>query len=132
MGTRCLTTFVDERGKEICVMYRQFDGYLDGHGKELAKFLKDFNLVNGFTPEDEKRRTANGIGCLAAQIVAHFKEGIGNIYLYPSDTRNVWESYVYEVSNKEGRPWIKAFSDRLLLEGYPEDFLNGIKNVQED
>ena len=38
MGTRSLT-FVYEDNKPIVNMYRQFDGYPEGHGQELADFL---------------------------------------------------------------------------------------------
>ena len=40
MGTRSLTTFDDEwKNEEIAVLYRQYDGYPQGHGKELFEFL---------------------------------------------------------------------------------------------
>lgn len=46
MGTRSITKFIEE-GKEICGLYRQFDGYPEGHGKELAEFLQNMPIVNG-------------------------------------------------------------------------------------
>ena len=51
MGTRSLTVFNDEDGKEIAVMYRQFDGYPSGHGTELAEFLAGKKMVNGFNSD---------------------------------------------------------------------------------
>ena len=47
MGTRCLTFVYDEAGDPLLNMYRQFDGYMSGHGAELAEFLHDRKLVNG-------------------------------------------------------------------------------------
>ena len=35
------------------------------------------------------------MGCLAAQVVAHFKEEPGRFYLYPAGTRNCGEEYIY-------------------------------------
>lgn len=101
MGTRSLTVIRNDRKKEICVLYRQYDGYLEGHGKDLAEFLNGFTVVNGFndkTPE----RAANGNECLAGQIIAHFKEGIGHFYLYPAYQRNCDEEYIYYVDYKQG------------------------------
>lgn len=99
MGTRSLTVFEDD-GKEIVVMYRQFDGYPSGHGQELADFLKSKVLVNGFHPDD-RRDIANGMGDLAAQCVMHFKSDkdarIGGIYLYAAGTRDAGEEYIYTV-----------------------------------
>lgn len=100
MGTRCLTVIEDEQGTEILVMYRQFDGYPEGHGKELKSFLKGFKIVNGISDRNAKK-TANGAHCLAGQIVVHFKgtpeHRLGGIYLYPAGTRDVGEEYVYRV-----------------------------------
>ena len=53
MGTRCLTVFKNAKNKEIAVLYRQYDGYLDGHGAELADFLKNKKIVNGLQGENK-------------------------------------------------------------------------------
>jgi hypothetical protein len=37
------------------------------------------------------------MGCLAAQVVAKFKDGPGNIYLHKAGTINCWEEWRYEV-----------------------------------
>jgi hypothetical protein len=95
MGTRSLTVVMDQ-GKEIVCMYRQFDGYPSGLGQELRDFLSKRKIVNGFSAGDS--RNFNGIGCLAAQVVAHFKKGIGNVYLYAPGTRDVGEEYVYTIT----------------------------------
>ena len=71
MGTRSLTFVYD--GKEPMInMYRQYDGYPSGHGSNLAEFLNSFDaIVNGISVGDN-RKIANGMGCLAAQLIAHF------------------------------------------------------------
>lgn len=85
MGTRCLT-IVEESGRgEICVLYRQHDGYPTGRGAELKSFLEGMQVVNGLGPGN-MNRMANGMDCLAAQLVAHFKKGPGDsIYIRPAD-----------------------------------------------
>jgi hypothetical protein len=97
MGTRCLTRVFDFKGAEIICLYRQFDGYPDGHGAELREFLDGFKIVNGLNNLTGK--IANGMGCLAAQLVAHFKadHGPGGFYLYPPGAKDVGEEFVYEV-----------------------------------
>lgn len=48
MGTRSIVTFKSEwDGEEICAIYRQFDGYPEGRGKELANFLDGYRIGNG-------------------------------------------------------------------------------------
>ena len=41
MGTRSLTFVYDEDGRKIINMYRQYDGYPSGHGKDLAESLPE-------------------------------------------------------------------------------------------
>lgn len=98
MGTRSLTRVFDEHGQAICCLYRQYDGYPSGHGKDLAEFLAPITVVNGLGALGARAaRVANGMGCLAAQLVAHLKKEPGNFYLYSADTSDVGEEYVYEV-----------------------------------
>jgi hypothetical protein len=94
MGTRSLT-FVYEENKPIMNMYRQFDGYISGHGQELADFLKSGTLVNGYS--DKKTIQFNGMGCLAAQLICNFKKSVGGFYIYPVDSTDCWQEYEYHL-----------------------------------
>ena len=80
MGTRSNTVIYDD-DVQILNLYRQHDGYLSGHGAELLAFLEPMTIVNGFTMG--ATNIANGAGCLAAQMVAHFKVGVGGFYIQP-------------------------------------------------
>ena len=95
MGTRSLT-FVYDDEKPIINMYRQYDGYPTGHGAELAEFLAPFTMVNGISTV-ETRKVANGMGCLAAQLVANFKSEAGGFYLYPTSAVDCGQDYEYHV-----------------------------------
>ena len=100
MGTRSLTFVYEKYGNKqlpIINMYRQMDGYPSGHGAELAEFLNGFGLVNGYKL-DTPTKTANGMGCLAAQLVANFKKGIGQFYLEPAEARDCGQDYEYHIS----------------------------------
>ena len=110
MGTRSLTIISEKLGgDEFMVMYRQMDGYPSGHGVDLFNALKDVVITDGIGG-DELLKTANGMGCLAAQLVGHFKTEPGGIYLYPSGTRDVWEDYIYTLYplNKKGNLQIQV------------------------
>jgi hypothetical protein len=100
MGTRSLT-FVYDGETPIINMYRQYDGYPTGHGAEIAEFLAPFNMVNGLQL-NETRKVANGMGCLAAQLVANFKDGAGGFYLYPTSAVDCGQDYEYHIYNKDG------------------------------
>lgn len=114
MSTRSLTVFKDEEGQEIAVMYRQLDGYPKGHGKDLTEMLSGIKMVNGLSI-DNPGKVANGMGCLAAQIVAHFKEGPGGIYLLPAGSRDCGEDYTYLITGNTDEPEIEIRDRRKLL-----------------
>lgn len=94
MGTRSLTLVYDDK-ETLVNMYRQFDGYPSGHGKELFDFLSSGKLVNGLG--NDEGLVFNGMPCLAAAVVAHFKDGPGGIYLLPAKARDCGQDYEYHV-----------------------------------
>jgi len=96
MGTRSLT-FVYEDNTPLMCMYRQYDGYPTGHGFELANFLNSFDAIVSGVNIKETRKIANGMGCLAAQMVAHFKIGVGSFYIYPVDCGDCGQEYEYHL-----------------------------------
>lgn len=94
MGTRSLTKVIykwsDEKanksGRRTLVnMYRQMDGYPSGMGADIVEFLNQVGTNHG------------GIQCIAAQLVAHFKDGAGNYYLYPTNAKDCGQEYEYEI-----------------------------------
>ncbi len=101
MGTRCLTIIYDH-GKPIVNLYRQYDGYPSGHGAELAEFLGQFAAITNGISMNETRKTANGMGCLAAQLVAHFKQSVGGFYIHSVDATECGQDYEYHVYEKNG------------------------------
>ena len=111
MRTRSLTyVYSETTNTPIVCMYRQYDGYPSCHGSELAEFLAPFKIVNGFSLNDNLKKSANGMGCLAAQMVAHFKVAIGNIYIHePILGRDDWQDYEYHV-----------FPDRVVVKNPTE------------
>jgi len=116
MGTRSLT-FVYENNKPIVNMYRQFDGYPSGHGSELAEFLMSGKMVNGYSTKTEKQ--FNGMGCLAAQMIAEFKDGVGGFYIYSVDSTDCWQEYEYHVF--ENRVVVKNPTE-VIFEGEWDKF----------
>ena len=141
MGTRSLTYIeeshqtavadeennneVHETKQNILCMYRQYDGYLSGHGAELAEFLQDFTVVNGYNSNTPKR-AANGMGCLAAQLIAHFKDGIGNIYIHEPNESDCGEEYTYTVYEEDGKVRVRAYdvwAKKIIFDGTPKQML---------
>jgi hypothetical protein len=146
MGTRSLTHFIerhsepskDKRYKpivkntEVVVMYRQYDGYPSGHGIELAEFLAKGKLVNGIGLNDEL--VFNGMGCLAAQVVAYFKEGAGGIYLHSAGTKDCWQDYDYYVIADTDTMQITlkcvGYGGKVIFEGTPKEFVEKVLELE--
>jgi hypothetical protein len=144
MGTRSLTYVKSEYDTDdnIICMYRQYDGYPEGHGLDLANFLNGFRVINGFNGNPKLR--ANGMGCLSAQIIKHLKEGIGNIYLYPPNSKDCGEEYIYEIfmspilgQQNIDNVLIKCIDvwngNQVIFEGSPQEFIYQYgEKLQED
>lgn len=132
MGTRSITRIQDEHGS-YATIYMQYDGYPEGLGAELADFLAPFTVVNGFGIGAEMGSTANGAGCLAAQLVAHFKTGVGNVYLAPKGSADIGEEYFYDILYKDGELRISVFevpyegNNELMFKGSPTEMQEWIK-----
>lgn len=132
MGTRSLTIFTENDSVEIGVIYRQLDGYPEGHGKELAQMLSGMQLVNGLSI-NQPAKIANGMSCLAAQVVAYFKSGPGGIYLYPAGTRRCGEDYIYLVTGKDGKEVqieVRERRGNVLYKGPASKFEAWLKRTQ--
>jgi hypothetical protein len=116
MGTRSTTKFFD--GEHcVCSIYQQYDGYISGVGHDLANWLKDKKIVNGYNSEmTMESGFANGMGCLAAQYVASQKAKIGGFYMTTPDDI---QGYDYEVRFVDGKIQIKV--DKFV--GTPEELL---------
>ena len=121
MGTRSLT-YVYEGETPIMCMYRQFDGYLEGHGQELATFLDDLTIGNGISGKPELFNFANGMGCLAAQMIVWFKKTPGGFYIHPIELdQDAWQDYEYHVY--ENKVVVKN-PDEVIFEGSYEEFMS--------
>jgi len=116
MGTRSLT-FVYDGDVPLINIYRQYDGYPSGHGHELAQFLDSKTLVNGYGEQNSVE--ANGMGCLAAQLIVQLKHGVGGIYIYPVSSTDCFQDYEYHVY--EDKVIVKD-PTAVIFEGTWEDF----------
>lgn len=109
MGTRSVTR-VHEGSKTspvLVAIYKQMGGYYEDLGEELQEFLNGYTIVNGIsvnTPE----KAANGMGCLAAQLIKHFKKDIGGIYITSSDDQ---QEFNYDIFIKNGKLCLEGSDD---------------------
>jgi hypothetical protein len=114
MGTRSLTHIHDGDmdAPVIVTIYRQMDGYPEGMGADLRAIVDKMKVINGIGSGARAGTHANGMGCAAAQIVGALKREIGNIYLYPPNTKNVWEEFTYHVCKQGDRVVVCGFDSK--------------------
>ena len=123
-------TFSEHTDKIHTQIYHHYDGYPEYLGVTLANYLSDISVVNGLSGTfgvEEKNNIdkpeANGLGCLAAQLVCHLKlvnagcdqNGklnipAGNVYLDTLGTKRGDLDYIYYVWATENKEtWISIF-----------------------
>ena len=133
MGTRSLT-FIKEKSdnNNSITMYKQYDGYPDGWGRQLSDFLDRHTIVNGFSIND-KRVIANGVGCLIGKLISEVKgDSTGGLYIQSSEHKDCGQEYEYhvEVCDDTGDINIKIYDnyeDKFIFEGTPLELLNKYK-----
>lgn len=128
MSTRAVTfvyteTKFSEPVEPIVKLYTHGDGYPGAYGLKLAQFINSKKIVNGF-PTDING-VANGMDCLAAQIVAHFKQRAGNYYLIPLYRSNNDKDFDYVYHIFHNRIEVIGYS---CFEGSWEEFVNFCEN----
>ena len=126
MGTRSLTRIYED-GQLLVQLYKQYDGYPSGWGKELAEYLSAGKPVNGYGGDAKLHQTWNGAGCLAASLIAKFKTGPGGLYIEANT--DTGQEYEYEI-HVNGMtvigfdvyeiPW--DADKRIIYHGTPENF----------
>ena len=149
MATRGIVRFAkreagvsfNEHPEEIYAqIYHHYDSYPDQLGVGIAKFLSDIRVVNGIGSH-KGTVLANGIGCLAAQVLTHLKLArhyelekdeiqIGNVYLDGPDTERGDLEYAYYVWATENKDiWMSIFegfgdpNENCIFVGKPEKLL---------
>lgn len=104
MSTRSLT-HIEEEGKILVTFYRQFDG------------------ISG----NDEGKIANGMGCLAAQVIKHFKDGVGGVYIYPAGSTDCGEEFVYTIRRVDAPSFVSP-TDVGVLE--PSEVCRGARDFQ--
>jgi len=118
-------SFSEKPNKTIVDIYHHYDGYPEGLGVTLASYLDDKAITNGLGNRDDYDYF-NGLGCLAASLIAELKDGPGNVYIEDKDRPHGWLDYKYYVWGDDNKGiWISIFDgDECIFVGKPEMLLD--------
>ena len=113
MSTRAIIHIYEEHEDEtpLISIYKHYDGYPTKHGvgETLKEYAMDAAIMSGL-PLRPTRDMHNGMGCFAAGLIKHLKNGPGDVYIIKPGTDHQHESYVYTVRPSE------SFKDKLTVE----------------
>lgn len=117
-------SFSEEPNQTIVDIYHHWDGYPEGLGVTLANYLKKKRVVNGIGSKDNEYLIFNGMGCLAASLVAELKDGPGNVYIESRDQHS-WIDYRYYIWGDTDKDiWISIFDyNECIFVGKPDALL---------
>tara|TARA_R110002051_G_scaffold1110_2_gene5607 strand:- start:265 stop:693 length:429 start_codon:yes stop_codon:yes gene_type:complete len=132
MGTRAMiniarreegVSFSEKPDKVMVSIYNHYDGYPEGLGVTLANYLNGKIIVNGLGKDNY--RVFNGLGCLAASLIAELKDGPGNIYIEDPKRKHTWIDYEYYVWGDNHKDiWISVFEyGDCIFVGKPDKLL---------
>tara|TARA_R110002012_G_scaffold251321_1_gene429261 strand:+ start:253 stop:675 length:423 start_codon:yes stop_codon:yes gene_type:complete len=121
-------SFSEKPSKTIVDIYHHYDGYPEGLGVQLASYLDGKRITNGLGGREDQNYYDyfNGLGCLAASLVAELKDGPGNVYIEDKDRPHGWLDYKYYVWGDDNKDvWISIFDgDECIFVGKPKQLLD--------
>ena len=122
-------SFSEIPDKTVVEIYHHWDGYPEGLGVKLASYLDDKSIVNGLGSKDNEDIVFNGVGCMAASIVAQLKDGPGNVYIEDRGS-HAWIDYEYFIwGDTDKEIWISIFEDsECIFVGKPRQLLKKYYN----
>ena len=124
MSTPALLSIFDEQDNLLVNIYIHCDGHPTSFGKDLVTFLDSIKIGNGIPNESDD--FANGMGDLAAQIIAHFKSNsmVGGVYII-YDGYYVNTDYQYFLILRNGVLELDVLhNDHLLYSGTIEQLMS--------
>tara|TARA_X000001382_G_scaffold25161_1_gene15758 strand:+ start:68 stop:508 length:441 start_codon:yes stop_codon:yes gene_type:complete len=129
-------SFSEKPNKTIVDIYHHYDGYPEGLGVTLASYLNDKKITNGLGGREDRSYYDyfNGLGCLAASLVAELKDGPGNVYIEDPERKHSWLDYEYFVWGDDSKSiWISIFDgDECIFVGKPNKLLEKYSQTKYD
>jgi len=134
---------MQEDGREIAVLYRQYDGYPDVHGQEIFDILGKSEVVNGYNGGAQ----INGAGDMCVQLIAELKRLCvqspkggptslnqpGNFYLHAPGTRDCGEEYTYTLNCAKGDILVTVDGyTKCLFEGTMAEYGEWLKRYSDE
>jgi len=119
MGTRCTVDVLNSDKEKILRLYGMYDGSYESVGKDLCEFVDSIEITHLTAGDNEG--IANGIECLALQLVCHLKTRPGGWYVEHCKPESYHYIVMVEDSDKT-RAVVYALDDGEMI--LVKDILN--------
>ena len=119
-------SFSEKPDKKLVSIYHHWDGYPEYLGVKLASYLDNKKITNGIGSRDNENLVFNGLGCMAASIIAELKDEPGNVYIEDPNRPHGWIDYEYYIWGTEHKDiWISIFDgDECIFVGKPQALID--------
>lgn len=123
MSTRSSTLTYNQNGQQIYNHYRHYDGYPEGHGKDLAEILISCRNLKGDAQVHAYLDSMELVGCeLENKSIIH-----GDLeYLYKVTLGSPIKMEIIEIDWNDS--WDTILHKEPIFSGKPEDFLKSINS----
>lgn len=134
MGTRCITHVYQMPhlgGEIVASFYRQFDGYYEGHGKDITDWLKDKKLTNGWS---SNKNYESGLWFnRSGQMVIELMHQVGNLELEKTDESRTEEFTYYVTYNEDVEKFkVRGVGYGEELSGFADEWETLLENLDQE
>lgn len=138
MGTRSYTHVYQMPhlgGKCVVSFYRQYDSYLSGYGKELANWLKNVKLTNGWQggKSYNDAKYYNRSGTMAVALMSSFGDDVVEVVSTNSENKEEFTYHItYDETLEKFKIRVESWYDSANFECYADEFESKIKEIEEE
>lgn len=116
MSKNCGIYIFNDRNEKLVNIFCKDGGEFDAIGDKLKEFLNGYKISQSWTlPTIDKNavKEAVGMGCLAAQVIAYIKDGVGGVYI---STDEIGPEYNYYIRYNNGYVTLTGKNDDYIKE----------------
>jgi hypothetical protein len=106
----------EKDAKPLINLYRQYDGYVEGHGAKLADFLNGMYVVNGLGLDNENKKISQWHGLFSRlKLILTLKMVLVSFtYTHQRVGMDCWQEYEYHI-----------YSDKVIIKAYEDNIFEG-------
>ena len=105
-NTDCEIVVIDELDETLVRINQIGNGSFDNMGNELRTYLQGIKLDSNLPHIEKLDEVADGMGCLAAQLVKYLKQCVGSVFIGPRNDAN----YKYQITYPHGKLFLTGYS----------------------